>query len=171
MQIGQTTVGASFDDPIAMLLACHEKVRHFARLAHRLGDHINERGLDLEAAQAAAGILRYFDLAAPLHHDDEELDLFPALRVLNDAALVSEMDSLQAEHATLASHWRALHPWLEATAQREVFPAPSMLAEFAIAYVEHADREERVVYGAVSGLSSEVLARIGRNMSARRGVR
>lgn len=42
---------------------------------------------DVQAQAAAAQILRYFNVAAPLHHQDEDEDLFPALLALHQPAL------------------------------------------------------------------------------------
>jgi len=159
-----------FEDPRAMLLACHDKVRHFARLAQRLGVHVTENGADTEASHAAAGILRYFDLAAPLHHDDEEQDLFPALRGLSNATLDSAINHLEAEHEELAALWTSIRPWLEATKCNELLAVPPTLAEFSRRYVLHAGCEEAEVYGAIADLPDEVVAAIGRSMCARRGL-
>ena len=57
---------------IEMLMACHEKVRHFAKLADRIAAHITEHGADPQAREAAKSVMRYFDIAAPLHHADED---------------------------------------------------------------------------------------------------
>ncbi|MDB5815973.1 MAG: hypothetical protein JWN23_3090 [Rhodocyclales bacterium] len=166
----RATPSPSFEDPVSMLLACHDKVRHFARLSTRLGAHVGHRGADAEAAQAAASILRYFDMAAPLHHADEETDLFPALRALNKRTLSVALDELEAEHDVLENLWRSVKPWLEATAQKNYITPPSTLPAFAKRYLQHAEREENEAYGAVRGLTADVLAAIGCNMRARRGA-
>jgi hemerythrin-like domain-containing protein len=161
---------SSFEDPLSLLLACHDKVRHFARLTLRLGTHVSHRGADAEAAQAAASILRYFDLAAPLHHADEEEDLFPALRALNSRVLCTTLDELEAEHNVLENLWHSVQPWLEATTKNDRAATPSTLAAFARRHMQHADREENQAYAAVGTLPDDVLAAIGRNMRKRRGA-
>ena len=80
-----------FGTPLAMLTACHDKVRHFAALSLKLAAHIEAKGCDDEAREPASNILRYFDVAAPLHHADEEEDLFPALRALGEPASAVEV--------------------------------------------------------------------------------
>ncbi|MEC5384866.1 hemerythrin domain-containing protein [Uliginosibacterium sp. H3] len=165
-----TVVIPGFEDPRAMLLACHDKVRHFARLAARLEAHVADKGADSEASHAAKGILRYFNLAAPLHHDDEELDLFPALRGLGSSELDSAINRLESEHEELAALWASIRPWLEATAHNELVAAPASVTEFARRYVLHAGAEETEVYGAMADLPPEVIAAIGRSMCARRGL-
>ena len=161
----------TFDEPLSMVLTCHDRVRHFARLSRRLGAHIAERGADDEAAQAAASILRYFDIAAPLHHADEEQDLFPALRALNVPTLDLTIDALEAEHEDLERLWQSIRPWLGATTRHELVAQPDTLPEFAARYVQHAEQEEAELYGAMASLSYSVLVSIGRSMSARRTVK
>lgn len=135
--------GPTFEQPLEMLTACHDKVRRFARLAERLAGHVDQHGADDEARQAAASILRYFDLAAPLHHADEEADLFPALRGLGDPVLNEALAQLEAEHVTLGACWQAVRPWLITIEQGSPHAAPPVLTRFAEDYPAHADREER----------------------------
>lgn len=159
----------SFDDPMALLRACHDKVRHFARLCLRLDEHLATHGRDAEARKAAADVLRYFDTAAPLHHEDEEHDLFPALRLLDDEALTQRIDAIEAEHATLAGMWQAVRQWLCAIIDEEAYDRPECLDAFAAAYTAHADREELEIYGAAARLPASELERLGRLMARRRG--
>ena len=73
------TESPSWDDPLEMLQACHERIEAQLALLARLRTHLAEHGVDQAAQEAIAGIQRYFTLAAPLHHQDEEEDLFPAM--------------------------------------------------------------------------------------------
>ena len=66
---------AGFDQPIEMWLACHQRVRRFAALLQRLRVHLLSAGADEEAQMSAASIRRYFNEAAPRHHEDEEVDM------------------------------------------------------------------------------------------------
>lgn len=161
----------SFEEPLALLTACHDKVRHFAALSLKLDIHLAQKGNDEEAREAARSILRYFDLAAPLHHADEEEDLFPALHALGDSKLNCSLDELEAEHVELAVLWQAVRRWLEAVAQNGLLARPIELDEFALRYPAHADREEAEVYGAASLLSATELSKIGVRMCQRRGVK
>lgn len=163
-------VAPSIDDPIELLMACHEKVRRFAGLTVRLRDHVASKGADGQAQEAARSILRYFNIAAPLHHDDEEVDLFPALRQLNDPQLNQCMTQLEAEHAELAGLWRSLGPWLEALSSGADHPAPSSVNDFAQRYPAHAQREEDEVYPFASRLRPEQVKQISAAMVARRTV-
>ena len=156
------------DEPIALLLACHEKVRHFAQLSLKLRDHLADKGPDSQAQEAAHAILRYFNVAAPLHHDDEEVDLFPALRLLGHEGLNRSMAQLQAEHAELAALWHSLDAWLNATSQGLPHACPSSVADFARCYLAHAQREEAEVYPFAVQLRPEQISGICAAMVARR---
>ena len=161
-------VAPSIDDPIELLQACHDKVRRFAGLTLRLRSHVAERGPAAEAQEAARSILRYFDMAAPLHHDDEDRDLFPALRSLSQPELTNCIDELQAQHESLGHLWQALRPWLSATAEGQACPPPAEVDEFAAAYPAHAAREEAEIYPAAAQLSAAQLRQISDAMVRRR---
>lgn len=168
---------ASFAEPVAMLIACHDRVRHFAATVERLAAHLTQHGSDAAAREAAAGVLRYFDLAAPLHHEDEEVDLFPALLdVLDptrDADALASLRRLTAEHEELAALYRVVRLTLERVAAGEPAEfAPGAAERFAQRYPAHAAVEEESVFPlAQARLAPEVLTAIGRRMAERRGLR
>lgn len=174
-----TPVSPRIDDPMALLLACHDKVRRFTELALRLQAHVTAHGPDAQAREAATSILRYFELAAPLHHADEDEDLFPALLALDEALVGADVrasiQALSDEHAALGTLWQALAPWLrdvaagraDGTADAAPHAAPPVAA-FAARYQAHADAEEREVYPHAAKLPPEALARIAQAMVARR---
>lgn len=161
-------VAPSIDDPIELLQACHDKVRRFAGLALRLRAHLTERGPDEQAQDAARSILRYFDVAAPLHHDDEDCDLFPALRTLNQPELTKRIGELEAEHESLGQLWQAVRPWLTATAQGQACTPPVEIDQFALTYPAHAAREEAEIYPAAAQLSAAQRRQISDAMVRRR---
>lgn len=161
-------VAPSIDDPIELLQACHDKVRRFAGLTLRLRAHLAAQGPDEQAQEAARSILRYFDLAAPLHHEDEDVDLFPALRTLGQAELDASIDALQAQHDSLGHLWQALRPWLNATVAGKACAAPAEVDDFAVSYPAHAAREEAEIYPAAAQLSAIQLRQISDAMVRRR---
>lgn len=167
---------ADFDHPVGLLYACHERVRHFAGLVPKIAARLAQGGPDSAVREAAASVLRYFDLAAQLHHQDEEEDVFPALRAVlsgaEDAALASAIDRIEAEHRALAASYAAVRPALEALAAGQAAALSRDTAEvFATLYPAHAQAEEREVFAVLEArLSAATLAQIGRNMAARRGV-
>lgn len=162
---------ATFDDPLAMLSACHLRIRKQLATLARLERHLPEHGHDDDARAAARAILRYFDTAAVHHHEDEESSLLPRLvgRV-PDARVLSER--LLREHGELAERWRRLRPLLSgiAAGQRAVLP-PKLVHEIATAYHAHIEIEEsELIPLARKALSADEIATIGREMAGRRGV-
>ncbi len=164
-------VQPQIDDPMALLQACHDKVRHFSTLIQRLRTHVDTHGADAQARDAAVAVRRYFTLTAPLHHEDEDVDLYPALRALGDAALVAHIDALSAEHAPLSDLWRGVQPWLDALAQGQLpaGPAPDVDA-FAQRHRAHAQAEERDLYPHADRLDAATRLRLAAAMSARRAA-
>lgn len=165
-------VSPRIDDPIELLVACHDKVRHFTGLAERLASHVTQHGADKQAAEAARAVLRYFEMAAPHHHADEDENLFPALAALGDAELNATLHSLTAQHDELADQWALVATWLrQVMAQAKTPPASvpaGAIQAFAAAYRAHAHREEEAVYPHASRLPREAMARIAAAMVARR---
>lgn len=162
---------ATFDDPLAMLVACHGRIRKQLATLARLQSHLPEHGHDADARAAARAIMRYFDSAAVHHHEDEEASLLPRLlaRVPETRALASR---LVAEHRALAESWRRLRPLLSgiASGQRAVLP-PKLVFEVTEAYEAHiAIEEAELIPLAQDVLSPDEIAAIGREMAGRRNV-
>lgn len=165
-------VAPTVDDPIELLLACHDKIRRFTALTLKLRDHLAKCGpgtaIDAQAREAAQAILRYFNQAAPLHHDDEEQDLFPALKQLGQTTLTAHIARLAAKHTELTRLWQDVQHWLLATAAGEHYPAPDTLNEFAGHYDAHAQSEETNVYPGAAQLTPSQVLQIAAAMVARR---
>jgi pyridoxamine 5'-phosphate oxidase len=175
-RIDFSTAAAGFDQPLALWLACHERVHRMCSLLCRLREHIETSGADEAAGVSAQSILRYFDEAAPRHHEDEECDLFARLSALpgrQDGDTVARaIAQLQAEHAALEQRWHEIRPQLQAVVRGE---APRLSAQdvqaFDLAYRQHIALEETVLLPAMqSGFDERVWPEIGRAMAARRGV-
>ena len=74
-----------FDQPIAVLKHCHDRIRKQLDTLQRLPAHLAAHGADEQARQAAQAIINYFEKAAHLHHADEEENLLPVLRLVATA--------------------------------------------------------------------------------------
>ncbi len=76
IKIATPTTGSQ--NAIQLLLACHQRIRHFSgvavRLAHAQGTS------EAEIVQASDGLLRYFTVALPLHEADENISVHPRLK-------------------------------------------------------------------------------------------
>ncbi|MGC9239929.1 MAG: hemerythrin domain-containing protein [Acidithiobacillus sp.] len=97
----------SFDDPLGLLRACHEKMCQHALTLERLPAHLEQHGTDAEFAQASTRVLRYFEEAAPAHHRDEEVILFPWLFAQSafPATLRDALQRLLHQHIELEQSW------------------------------------------------------------------
>ena len=73
------TKSVTFAEPIEMLYACHGKVRRFCGQVAMLSDYIAKNGCNQIVLQTIRQIDQYFNVAAPLHHEDEEKNFFPLL--------------------------------------------------------------------------------------------
>lgn len=163
-----------FDQPFDMLEACHERVQRSLGLLQRIMDHIDREGHDASSRSATADVLRYFDIAAPLHHEDEELHVFPALKDADDPHLQEAVRTLQADHVRMAALWAQLRPalvaWRDDPAAVAIDLATRTLAQaFMGQYDAHIETEEGLVYPAAKTcFDAPGLARIGGEMQARR---
>ncbi|WP_255988587.1 hemerythrin domain-containing protein [Chitinolyticbacter albus] len=161
---------ASFEQPLTLLQACHERVRHYSGLLVRMAEHQAVHGSDEQLLVAAQSVLRYFDVAAPLHHADEDDDLFAALWPRVDASVQSSLSALSAEHGVLEAEWAVWRVRLQALVAGEaVVLDPDAARDFSHRYVVHAAREEKEVYPwAEQVLSTAELSALGQRMAARR---
>jgi pyridoxamine 5'-phosphate oxidase len=170
------TPGAGFDQPVEMWLACHERVQRFAALLARLIEHLGKHGADNDAQVTATSIRRYFNEAAPRHHEDEEVDMFPRLRerlhAQADKAVLDVLEQVEADHLEMAGVWAALDADLAQVARgNAVQLSQAAVDRFATMYRHHIDAEERVLLPALKrALSARDWQQIGRAMAERRGL-
>jgi hemerythrin-like domain-containing protein len=167
---------AGFDQPFEMLSACHERAERMLTLLSRLRAHVREHGADLQAQQAARDVMRYFDQAAPQHHRDEELHVFPPLLAQGDARVVEVVHALQLDHARMEARWPGAREVLLRIAEggaQPLSPADEAALDAFIALQEHHMRaEEDIAYPAArSLLQPTVLRAMGEEMMQRRGVK
>ena len=168
------TPAAGFDEPFALLDACHERVQRSLALLLRLADHLAQHGADEQATDAARDVTRYFDLAAPLHHEDEERHVLPRLRAAGHDALAQR---LQHDHAVLAAQWQPIRATLQDVMQGRWEAAHAAAAmrnwpSFAQRYREHIAIEDTQAFVVCRNALDDAQARsMGEEMAARRGVR
>lgn len=162
--------GSSYEQPFELLEACHQRVERSLDLLLRLVTHLEARGgrADAMARETAADVRRYFNVAAPLHHQDEELHLFPALEARGgvSAALCA---GLRAQHREMEALWALLDAALA------VLDDPARLRRLAEAFVAlqraHLATEEAQVFPAAGPLLSAAAQQaMGIEMAARRGL-
>lgn len=165
-----------FEQPFEMLEACHERVQRSLGLLERLIEHVAAQGHDAKSRSAAYDVLRYFDLAAPHHHEDEERHVFPRLLAQGDSALAQAVQRLRDEHRRMGELWARLRPVLQAwSGDAAGGPVPeSFRADaqaFGALYAGHIPLEERLVFPAArASLEPGALQAMGAEMRARRGA-
>ncbi|MFT3818090.1 MAG: hemerythrin domain-containing protein [Rubrivivax sp.] len=164
---------AGFDEPFAMLAACHERVERSLRLLERLAAYLARHGCDAQAADAARDVMRYFDLAAPAHHEDEERHVLPVLRANGDEAFAAQIEQ---EHREMRRRWAELRRDLvEVAAGRWTGAAAADFVrwqQFVTLYRAHTDSEDAHAFPvAETALDAAKQHEMGLEMARRRGQR
>lgn len=175
---GHSAPAAGLEAPFEMLAACHERVERMLALQARLRQHLLDTGCDESARQAARDVMRYFDMAAPLHHQDEELHVFPPLLAGADAALRELAQRLTQAHRQMEVAWTEARRTLLAVAESPAcgwMPLSAAqteaLNQFAALYRQHLDDENSMAYPAAqAALPPAALQAMSRDMMQRRGV-
>lgn len=165
----------SFDEPIEMLKACHERIAAQCETLEKLVAHLPLHGPDTQAQQAARNVMRYFNVAAPHHHADEEQDLFPMLIEIGErehASVRERIAALLDEHRTLEVAWAKLRAVLADIAEGKSTPLEeTLVAAFVGAYRSHIAQEEREILPfAQAHLDERQRASLSKTMVARRTV-
>ena len=166
---------ATFEQPFEMMEACHERLHRMLALLAKLRAHLPQHGADEQARQAAKDVMRYFDQAAPQHHRDEELHVFPPLLAQGDERTVAVVRKLQHDHEAMEARWVQARTVLNGITEGAVHEVDTQQAraldEFAGLYGEHIDAEERLAYPAARGLlGDEQVKAMGEEMARRRVV-
>jgi hemerythrin-like domain-containing protein len=161
-----------FDQPLALLRACHTKLLAHCELLEQLVANPGTTGRETEVRSAARQVMTYFSTSARLHHQDEEVDLFPLL-TRQSLKLADLVHGLKQEHRELDTLWELIAADLKRL--------PDVTDHAALADRVHAFcelnrrhvRQENMEFlpRAESSLSSRQLKDIGTAMAARRGVR
>lgn len=174
---GAPSPAAGFDQPFELLAGCHDRVRRSLALLQRLVGHVAQNGIDAPARSAAHDVLRYFDLAAPLHHQDEERHLVPRLQASADPALQAAAAQMLADHQRIHTIWDALRVELQALTAAADGPAPDLARlraqadAFVAVHQPHLALEDERVFPAVAqGVDATERQRMGAEMAQRRGV-
>jgi pyridoxamine 5'-phosphate oxidase len=165
-----------FDQPIAVLKHCHDRIRKQLATLHKLPEHLARHGADEQAQQAAQAVLKYFDQAAPLHHADEEDNLVPMLQSVaqgEDAATLAELvPGILQDHREMDAMWHDLQQQLRAIANASAatLSAPAV-QRFSERYGSHMEREETFIAPMAKRLFSAVqMAQLGEAMQVRRRI-
>jgi hemerythrin-like domain-containing protein len=171
----------TFDDPIAMLRACHRRIERALDVMARVAAREESRGtLDAEAREALRATLHYFATGVPRHARDEEESLFPRLReqLEGSATVLGGLDALEQEHIAADAAHGELEQLGQGLLDTGCFLDPSERARFSERirqlqelYAEHIRREDEEIFPlAEATLDAREQVTIGAEMAARRGI-
>lgn len=174
------TPAAGFDQPLAMWHACHERVARMNNMLQRLVDYLKTHAVDKDAQVTASSVRRYFEEAAPRHHEDEEIDLFPRLleklrqHSSGPAAehIGAAIQSLLSDHEEMHALWQTLRAQLQQVeaGEKPAFDDAQVML-FVTRYRAHIEIEETEIGPALKRLlTDDDLRQIGQGMARRRGV-
>lgn len=158
-----------------MLHACHERMGRMLALLEKIRLNIRASGVDEQVRQAARDVMRYFDRAAPQHHRDEELHVFPMLIGIQEEGLVRLVARLQQDHQEMDARWTAARSLLEEieSGPRSQFNEADdgVLDAFTALYAEHLKAEEDIAFPRASeAMDDPRLQSMSQDMMTRRGV-
>ena len=156
-----------------MLEACHQRVHRMLDLTQRLAAHLRETGADTNTQQAARDVMRYFDLAAPAHHEDEERHVLPRLRQDGQVALAERLhdDHTQMSRpgppcASTCSGWQTAAGRRPTSTQRLRAGRP-----WRALYRAHIEAEEmRPIPSSQTAIDAATRRVMGDEMARRRGL-
>ena len=168
---------AGFDEPFEMLAACHERVRRTLNLLERLCAYLAHHAVDGQARQAAKDVLRYFSMAAPAHHEDEERHIVPVLQRSGDPGLVQAAARMLEDHERIRATWSELEPLLELVVSGNEADTSGLSAatgRFVRLHDSHLALEDERAFPNARALHEHAdpadLAEMGREMARRRLV-
>lgn len=162
---------ATWAEPVDMLYACHSKVKRFCKQLQILPAYLAEHGVNQVVKNDVQQILTYFNVSAPLHHEDEERDFFPALVAVYPQAQ-EQIDALESQHIHLHQSWDALAIQLrELLEDKRNSVDEALIKRFISGYDLHIPLEEPLFELGKEYLSQEKLAEIGQVMAERRKIK
>lgn len=167
----------SENDPLALLQACHGRIRNFLATARRIAEA--ESAPEQDVREAATAVRRYFHVALPLHVLDEDESVEPRLRRA-EAGVGADLDAaltrMTAEH-------REMDPMLERLValcdelRDEPSRLPSVRGELRAVLdgveplmARHLESEERWMFPAVAALDAAVRAELFVEFRGRRSA-
>ncbi|MEK8047613.1 hemerythrin domain-containing protein [Ideonella margarita] len=169
---------AGTEAPFELLAACHERLQRSLGLLQRLLNHVAQlpgQMPDEQATRAAVDVMRYFDVAAPLHHEDEERHIIPALQASDDPQLMAAAQQMLADHAQFRAVWLTLRAGLaDLAASRSPAGMAALMATsdaFITLHHSHLGLEDGLVFPAAqTRLTAAELAVMSTDMGRRRGL-
>lgn len=169
---------ATFEAPLELLLSCHDKIKHFSSTLVELSIALEKEGWSSKLITTADQIRRYFNIASPEHHLDEEHHLFPAIIALDpkltqpgSIEILQLINRLIKEHVESDALWIKLDAMLDE--QSEDFNTLKNLSQqFKSSMHEHASIENEQIFPyAETHIGDIELRKIGLEIARRRGIK
>jgi pyridoxamine 5'-phosphate oxidase len=166
----------SFEEPFAVLRHCHDRIRQQIKTLNNLLEHLPQHGADTDAQHAAQAILRYFTIAAPMHHEDEEVDMLPMLvkTAEDEDAKYLELwlPKILADHEIMEQLWQQLELQLkDIDAGISSSLSEQDVVQFTSTYHAHMDIEENHIAPlAQRVLNPAQIEQLGNAMQQRRSI-
>ncbi|MDX2503695.1 MAG: hemerythrin domain-containing protein [Gammaproteobacteria bacterium] len=169
---------AAFERPLDLLSSCHEKILHFSSALLKLSTTLKCEGWSGNLVTSAEQISRYFNIAGPEHHKDEEMHLFPAIIALDPeftkpetAELVQLINRLIKEHVESDVLWASLNSMLQE--KTEDFANLYRLAgQFEAEMRRHVIIENEQIFPfAKAHISATEFKKMGAAIAQRRGIK
>jgi hemerythrin-like domain-containing protein len=166
------------DNPLGMLMACHRRLEAKLTTLKRVIEVYQQRDEERydQAAGAIGMVIRHLHGPGRLHHEDEEISLFPRM-IARDPAVEKRLARLEFEHEKLEVQWSALLPLLVRLSEghelldTELTTLAQGVAVLTEGYLTHIHEEDEQIYAEAKRLlSEEELALLGTEMAARRQV-
>jgi hemerythrin superfamily protein len=167
----------TFEQPIQLLLSCHEKIVHFSSALHQLTLTLNHQGWNKALLSSSEQIRRYFNIAVPEHHLDEENHLFPAIMAIDPECkqqksleIIQLLNELIKQHVESDTLWSTLDHLLD-TQSTDFLTIEKLASRFKKEIHQHAHIENEHIFPyAQQHLSDSQLHLIGKNIAQRRGI-
>ncbi len=177
IQIGQKPE-SGFNNPLGLLSDCHRRIEQFLQTIVKVYESADGASMLPFQITALEQALEYFRTSAPKHTADEEISLFPRLRrTPGGQAALDSMAALEVDHAAANRDHeqvdRFARKWLETgfLTSQELREMKLALERLSGMYARHIAIEDRELFPlAAQVLPAEVLAAVGSEMAARRGV-
>ena len=170
---GRKSPGATLDEPLDHLSACHRRIEQRLDTLERVIPVLWERRE--EALRAIRNVFAFLDGSGVLHTEDEELSLFPRLLTKLQSDQVAFVASLEAEHQEahkLYARLQASVGRIEATPEHDRQLAAEfagIATQFCALYRRHIQQEDsKLIDLSRALLSREQLAESSSEMKTRR---
>ena len=164
----------TFDEPLEMLAACHDKIEAQLATLERLVPHVAAHGCDAAACEAAQAVMRYFDTAGEAHQRDEDEDLFPLVRAAaacnGRKEIAATLYELEREHVNMDQLYSQVRAQLAAIVAGEAALLDAgLVMRFAWIHRRHMRLEADLILPyAREVLGPSQRAALGERMAARR---